>query len=243
MKTYKHLYEHICDFDNLYRAFRKARRGKRSRPAVAAFEFNLEDNLIGLQDELLGETYRPGPYTTFTIYEGKPRRISAAPFRDRVLHHALCNVIAPIWEARFIHDSYACRVNKGTHAALDRCTYFARRHPFVLQCDVVQFFPSVDHQILYDLLAGRIVDSRTLRLCRIIIDSGDGIHADTYRAQWFPGDDLLSPLRPKGLPTLAPRCAALAQCRCRQSDLSILGQRLFARTGQIRQAAPFGFAY
>jgi hypothetical protein len=208
MKTYKHLYERICAFGNLYDAFRKARKGKRSRPAVAAFEVDLEDNLITLQDELRSESYRPGPYTTFTIYENKPRRISAAPFRDRVVHHALCNVIEPIWEARFIHDSYACRVGKGTHAALDRCTYFARRYPYVLQCDVVQFFPSVDHQILLDLLARRIADPQALRLCRLIVESGAGIHADAYRMQWVPGDDpstssgqgLFAALRPRGLP-------------------------------------------
>jgi len=200
MKTYKHLYERICAFDNLYLAFRRARRGKRRQPAVAAFEFNLEDNLLALQDELMNETYRPGAYTHFTLYDGKPRRISAAPFRDRVAHHALCNVVEPIWEARFIHDSYACRKGKGTHAALDRCTQFARRYPYVLQCDAVQFFPSVDHQILLGLLARRIADPRTLRLCQLVIGSGAGIHEDTYRLVWFPGDDLLAALRPRGLP-------------------------------------------
>ena len=144
MKTFKNLYPRICAFENLELAFRKARRGKRRRANVAAFEGNLDLELLSLQDELLSGTYRPGGYRHFTLYEGKPRRISAAPFRDRVAHHALCNVIEPIWEARFIHDSYACRAGKGTHAALDRCTYFARRHPYVLQADIVQFFPLVD---------------------------------------------------------------------------------------------------
>jgi retron-type reverse transcriptase len=83
VKTYKHLYKRIYAFENLYTAFRKARRGKRSRPDVAAFEFNLELELPRLQEELANETYRPGPYRHFTIYERKPRRISAAPFRDR----------------------------------------------------------------------------------------------------------------------------------------------------------------
>jgi retron-type reverse transcriptase len=167
---------------------------------VAAFEANLEENLITLQEDLLAETYRPGRYTHFTIYDGKPRHISAAPFHDRVVHHALCNVLEPIWEARFIHDSYACRKGKGTHAALDRCTSFARRHPYVLQCDVVQFFPSVDHQILLDLIGRRVADPRAMRLCRMIIASGAGIHEAIYRMQWFPGDDLLAPLRERGLP-------------------------------------------
>ncbi|MFQ5614608.1 MAG: reverse transcriptase domain-containing protein [Anaerolineae bacterium] len=200
MKTYKNLYPRLCAFDNLFHAFRKARRGKRGRPDVAAFEHNLELELPRLQDELVAETYRPGRYRHFTIYEGKPRRISAAPFRDRVVHHALCNVIEPIWETRFIHDSYACRVGKGTHAALDRCTYFARRYRYVLQGDIVQFFPSVDHAILYQALARYIADSRTMRLIERIIASGRGIHAADYRMQWFPGDDLLAATRPRGLP-------------------------------------------
>jgi retron-type reverse transcriptase len=200
MKTYKHLFPQICDFDNLYNAFIQARRGKRRQPNVAAFEFDLEENLVTLQEELQQETYRPGQYTHFTLYEKKPRRISAAPFRDRVVHHALTRVIDPIWERRFIYDSYACRKRKGTHAALDRVTYFARRYPYVLQCDVVQFFPSIDHAILEKLLARRIADDKTIRLCRHIIASGRGIHNEAYQMQWFPGDDLLAAARPRGLP-------------------------------------------
>lgn len=198
MKTYKHLYPQLCAFENLYAAFLRARRGKRSRPDVAAFEDSLEVELPALQAELLDESCAPGPYRHFVIYEGKPRRISAAPFRDRVVHHALCNVIEPIWEARFIHDSYACRVGRGMHAALDRCTHFSRRYPYVLQCDVVQFFPNVDHEILRGLLARRIADEQVLRLCDRIIASGAGIHAP--EPYWFPGDDLLSVARPRGLP-------------------------------------------
>ncbi len=93
MKTYKNLYPRICAFENLERAFRQARRAKRHKPNVATFECNLELELVALQDELLAGGYRPGGYRHFTIYEGKPRRISAAPFRDRVVHHALCSAI------------------------------------------------------------------------------------------------------------------------------------------------------
>ena len=200
MKTFKHLYPRIYDFENLHLAFRKARRGKRSRPDVAAFEMNLELELPRLQDELASETYCPSPYRHFTLYEGKPRRISAAPFPDRVVHHALCNAIEPIWEARFIHDSYACRKGKGTHAALDRATHFARRYRYLLQGDVVQFFPSVDHAILFNMLARHVACPPTLRLIESIIASGTGIHDAAYEMQWFPGDDLLAAARPRGLP-------------------------------------------
>jgi RNA-directed DNA polymerase len=102
MKSYRHLYDQVCDWDNLYLAYRKARKGKRGRPPAAAFEFDLEANLVGLQRELIAKAYAPGAYSSFYIHEPKRRLISAAPFRDRVVHHALCNVIEPIFERSFI---------------------------------------------------------------------------------------------------------------------------------------------
>jgi len=113
------LYEEVCAWYNLYMAWLGAARGKRGREPAARFEYHLEDNLLQLQEELQGQTYRPGPYDSFYIHEPKRRLISAAPFRDRVVHHALCNVIGPPFERRFIADSYANRLGKGTHRALD----------------------------------------------------------------------------------------------------------------------------
>jgi RNA-directed DNA polymerase len=194
------LYAQVCDFENLYEAFRKARRGKRGRPPAADFEFNLEENLLRLGEELASKSYRPGPYVNFTIHEPKRRLVSAAPFRDRVVHHALCNVIDPIFERRFIFDSYANRVGKGTHRALDRCQAFARQLPYVLQCDVVQFFPSIDHVLLRGILAKAIADRDVLWLADRILESGEGVLDEEYEMRWFPGDDLLAPLRPRGLP-------------------------------------------
>ena len=103
---------------------------------------------MALQNDLLGQTYQPGPYHSLYIHEPKRRLISAAPFRDRVVHHALCQIIEPVFERLFIHDSYANRVGKGTHRAVDRAQAYARRYPYALQCDVVQFFPSIDHALL-----------------------------------------------------------------------------------------------
>lgn len=120
MRTHKHLYAQVCEWENLFWAYEKARRGKRGRSPAATFEFNLEANLVALLRELREKTYEPGPYHSFYIHEPKRRLISAAPFRDRVVHHALCNVIEPIFERSFIHDSYANRIGKGTHRALDR---------------------------------------------------------------------------------------------------------------------------
>ena len=125
MKTHKHLYLQITSFDNLYLAFKAARKGKRARPDIAEFEFNLEENLLKLQEELQEETYTPGKYHNFPIHDPKPRLISAAPFRDRVVHHALCRVIEPLFDRRFIYDTYACRKGKGTHAAIDRARHAA----------------------------------------------------------------------------------------------------------------------
>ena len=126
MKTYRHLYSRVTDFENLYWAYRKARKGKRGKTPAASFERVQEEELLRLQDELRTKTYYPGNYHSFYIHEPKRRLISAAPFRDRVVHHALCRVIEPLWERRFIHDSYANRVGKGTHRALDRAQKSSR---------------------------------------------------------------------------------------------------------------------
>lgn len=200
MKTHKHLYPHIIAFENLHAAFKKAARGKRARPDVAAFEFDLERQLLELQGALETQTYTPGPYYNFRIHDPKPRLISAAPFRDRVVHHALCRVIEPLFERRFIHDTYACRIGKGTHAALDRAQHFARRYPYVLQCDLQHFFPSMDHAILRAQLAHVIADSPTLALAGKILDSGAGIHREAETVGYFAGDDLFAANRPRGLP-------------------------------------------
>ena len=109
MKSHANLWPRVTSFENLYEAFRQARKGKRGRPDVAAFEFALESNLLGLQRELLGETYRPGSYRNFVVREPTERKISAAPFRDRVVHHALCRVIEPL-------------LRRSTGASRTRCT-------------------------------------------------------------------------------------------------------------------------
>jgi RNA-directed DNA polymerase len=194
------LYIRLTSFENLYRAYVAARRGKRNRAEVAAFTFHLEDELFTLQDELRAFAYTPGAYRSFVVHEPKRRLISAAPFRDRVMHHALVQVIEPLFERRFIFDSYANRVGRGTHAALDRFTYLARRFRYALPCDVREFFPSIDHAILRDQLARVIRDGETLWLCDRILESGAGVLAGEYTPAFFPGDDLLAACRPRGLP-------------------------------------------
>lgn len=205
------MYDQLCSWDNLLLAYQRASRGKRGHANVAAFEYRLEGHLLKLQTDLQTFTYRPGSYTNFYIHEPKKRLISAAPFHDRVVHHALCNLIEPIFERSFIFDSYANRVGKGTHRALDRAQQFARRYPYVLACDVRQFFPSIDHALLRAQLARRISDQDVLRLIDQILTGGAGISpgapplrgygvSEAYDLVYFPGDDLFAANRPRGLP-------------------------------------------
>lgn len=198
MKRYGNLWPQLVGFRNLLRAAQKAARGKRALANVARFHFDLEKELCRLQDELIGKTYVPGPYHTFFIHEPKKRLISAAPFRDRVVHHALCGVLEPIFERVFIADSYACRQGKGTHAAAKRFTHFARQFRYVLKCDVRKYFPSIDHEILKGQLGHTIKDRDVLWLVNRSID-----HANPQEVveEWFRGDDLFTPAqRRRGLP-------------------------------------------
>jgi retron-type reverse transcriptase len=201
VKSYANLWARVTAFENLYGAFRRARKGKRGRPDVAAFEYDLERNLFDLQRELLAGTYRPAGYRNFVIREPTLRKISAAPFRDRVVHHALCAVVEPLFDRVFLPHSFANRAGRGTHRALERCRSLVRTHPYVLKADVSKFFPSVDHEILFGLLARRIRCRPTRDLIRLILDSGAGLLADEYPITWFPGDTLFTPLeRARGLP-------------------------------------------
>ena len=200
MKTFRNLYPQIISSENLLRAWRNARRGKRYQPTVAAFEQHLDEELTTLQRELQDETYQPGGYRSFTIHEPKRRKISAAPFRDRLVHHALCQVIQPIYERKFIFDSYANRKGKGTHSALNRCTQWMRRYRYVMHCDVQEFFPAIDHTVLKGILNRTIVCESTRRLYHHIIDSGAGILTDQYTMRYFPGDDLFAAQLERGLP-------------------------------------------
>jgi len=192
------LFDRLTSFSNLLLAAQRAQRGKRVRPNVAAFWLNREQELVRLQESLQTRTYRPGPYRTFILHEKKPRLISAAPFRDRVVHHALCNIIEPIFDRSFLFDSYACRKGKGTHAAVERASTYTRRFRYVLKCDLEKYFPSIDHDILFAQVARRIHDAGVLWLVRTIID-GSNPQPDVVR--YHPGDDLFTPFeRRRGIP-------------------------------------------
>ena len=192
MKRYGHLFEQIVAFDNLHRAARRALLGKKNRLPVARFYFHLECALLRLEEELLSGTYVPQPYRSFPVFEPKPRQICAADIRDRVVHHAICNIIGPILERLSIADSYACWKDKGTHRAMHRAQHFSRRYRYYLKLDVRQFFASVDHRTLKEKLARKFKDEKLLTLLHRIIDhpipagtSGKGLPIGNLTSQYF----------------------------------------------------------
>ncbi len=188
MKTSEDIFEKICSFKNLHQAYLQARRAKRYRPNVLEFSYNLEKNLLELQKDLADLTYQPGPYREFIIHDSKKRQIKAPTFRDRVAHHALCNVIEPIFDRGFIYDSYACRKNKGTHKAVKRLESFIRSlsvqlkeknrrsNPplFCLKCDITKYFESINHKILFNLICRKVKSRKVLVLLDRIINSTPG---------------------------------------------------------------------
>lgn len=177
MKRHNNLFDRIVTFDNLELAYKKAVKGKRYRPDALRFHDKMEENLIQIQNELLWEMYEPKPYRTFIIYEPKQRTIYAAAFRDRVVHHAIMNVLEPIWEGLFIGNSYACRNGMGTHegvAKLDRMLQSAGPDAYCFKADVAKFFPSINHHILMAIIRRKIKCKKTLALLeKIIFANGD----------------------------------------------------------------------
>jgi RNA-directed DNA polymerase len=190
MKRMNHLYDQIYRFEHLYAAAKFARRGaSRFGDSLLRFCHELEHNLIVLADELKIQSYRPGPFYHFRIRDPKPRVISAAPFRDRVVHHALCALMQPRLEAYAIDDAYACRINKGQSAAMARCKEFMSRFAYVAKIDVHHFFETADHQVLNRQLRRLFKDQRLLGLAATLIEhggtNGQGLPIGNLTSQHF----------------------------------------------------------
>ena len=197
-RRHDNLFGKIADFGALIAAAKRAVRGKRRKPSAAAFMANLEPECLRLERELRDRTWRPGRYVEIEIFDPKHRMVSAAPFRDRVVHHALCAVVERIFERGFIDDSYANRIGKGTHRAVHRYERFRDRNAHVLRCDIFRYFPAIDHEILKRILRRRIACDDTLWLLDTIID---GSNAQEPVLIHYPGDDLFTPhVRRRGLP-------------------------------------------
>jgi RNA-directed DNA polymerase len=194
-KTHKYLWQQVASLSNLMQAANLAMRGKRSLAPAAGFFAEWELECVNLAEELENSSYRPGAYRYFKIYEPKERIVAAAPFRDRVVHHALVRVLEPLFEPRFLEDSFACRKGKGTHAGMRRALHFARRHPYALKCDLRRYFPSIDHGILTGEIARVVADARVMDLIgKILASHRDGVRR-VYGNELFDFTD-----HPRGLP-------------------------------------------
>ena len=197
-KRHDHLFGQIASFQALHAAAQRAVRGKRGKAGAAAFMARLEPECLRLERALLDGSYRTGRYVEIVVRDPKRRLVSAAPFRDRVVHHAVFSAIGPLFERGFIDDSFANRVGKGTHRAIARYEHFRDRYSHVLRCDIWRYFPAIDHAILKADLRRRIACSPTLALCDTLID-GSNPHDEVLHH--FPGDDLFTPIqRRRGLP-------------------------------------------
>lgn len=191
-------YEVMYDFEKLYVAYKKCRRGKLHKTEVIQFELDLSQELVRLKEELEAKTYRLGKYYHFTIYDPKKREIQALPFRDRIVQHNLCdNILEPLLERHLIYDNSACRKGKGTHFAMDRLTGFFREYykkygtdGYILKCDIRRYFDSIDHKVLKTKLMRIIKDKDIFHLLECIIDSyettqGKGLPMGNQTSQWF----------------------------------------------------------
>src|SRR3989344_7483358 len=165
MKRYGNLFEKLCSYENLELAFERAKKGKTFKPYVMEFESNLKSNLLQLRQDLLFHSYSPEPLKTFIIREPKTRKISKSAFRDRIVHHALINIIEPIFDKTFIYDSYANRKGKGTLKAIERFDYFKRKiyknlasEGFCFKADIKHYFEEVNHKILIKITKRKIKD-------------------------------------------------------------------------------------
>jgi RNA-directed DNA polymerase len=189
MKRQGNLFQKIITFDNLIKAAYRASRGKKSKRIVRWFYFYYEYQLLRLKRELTSKTYIPHALRHFLIRDPKLRLISAPAFRDRVLHHAVCNIIEPILEKGYIYHSYACRVGKGTHRAIKQTQNDCQKYDYYLKCDIKKYFQGIDHDVLKKLLDNKFKDPQLKWLLDTIIDSsndtGKGIPIGSLTSQHF----------------------------------------------------------
>ncbi|MCD4760112.1 reverse transcriptase/maturase family protein [archaeon] len=208
MKAYRNLYQRICSYKNLELAFKKAKKNKGNLPYVIEFEVNLKENLLQLQKELKSLTYKPRKLKRFIIRDPKTRIIHSSNFRDRVIHHAIVNILEPIYEKIFVYDSYASRINKGSHKAVERFEEFKRKvsennllvrvaktrnqiKGYVLKADIKKYFDSVDHTVLLDIISRNIKDNKVIWLIKQILDNfdakikGKGVPLGNLTSQFF----------------------------------------------------------
>jgi len=189
MKTFKNLAPKVSEWSHLLGAYKKALRGSGHTKESRYFQFYLEQQLLALQEEIRSQSYQPSPFRYFQIFEPKKRLISVAPFRDRVVHHAVIMMLDPLLDPTFIYHSYATRVNKGTHAAIAQAQSFVRSFPFFYKADISKYFEHIDQHVLLAMLGRKIGDRIFLSLIEKIIRNGGlkgkGLPIGNLTSQFF----------------------------------------------------------
>lgn len=204
MKRFIHSYNNITTVEKLLQAWQEFLRDKKDRQDVLVFQEKLMDNVLGLLNDLKNKTYIHDGYVAFNISDPKPRQIHKATVRDRLLHHLIYRELYSFFDSKFIYDSYSCRVNKGTHKAINRFRTFHRKVSknntktcWVLKCDIKKFFANIDHKTLKTILSKGIFDRDILWLFSQVIDSfktQKHISAIAYICKGLPLGNLTSQL-------------------------------------------------
>lgn len=188
MKRKGNFYNQIYSFDNLYKSYLKVRKGKRYKKEMLEFSFFLEENLSKIKEDLKSETYEHGGYKKFIVKDSKKREIKAPRVRDRLVHHALCNLIYPVFDNTFYHYSYACRKGKGNHMAIDDLKRKLKNKGdfFCLKVDISKYFDSVNRCFLFEIIKSKIKDKKALKLIEKVIKSNEkGIPIGNLTSQLF----------------------------------------------------------
>lgn len=189
MKRYNNLFEKIVSIDNLYLADKKARKNKSNRNDIKEFDKYKDNLLVRLQSTLINQTYTTSKYDTFIIREPKERLIFKLPYYpDRIVHHAIMNILEPIWRSVFITNTYSCIKKRGIHKALydiQSALKDKQNTVYCLKLDVRKFYPSIDHEILKQIVRKKIKDNKLLALLDGIIDSVEGVPIGNYLSQFF----------------------------------------------------------
>ncbi len=188
MRRVNHLFPQLTAFSNLYQAWLKARKGTGWTSETTRFSFNLERELLMIQQQLRDFSYQPGKFRYFSIRDPKPRRIAVAPFNDRVVHHALVQILMPVFEPTFIYHSYATRTGKGTHKSIIQAQQFIRQYSWYYKFDIKHFFETVNHDVMLALIARKVKDKAVLQLCEKIIRNApddSGLPIGNLTSQFF----------------------------------------------------------
>lgn len=190
MKRYKDLFDKICSMDNLILADKKARKGKKARYGINLFDKHREENLNKLHNDLINGTFKTSEYSVFTIYEPKERLIFRLPYYpDRIVHHAIMNVLEPIWLSVFTSDTYSCIKNRGIHLCARKLKYALKKDKdntyYCLKMDIRKYYPSIDHDIMKEIILKKIKDKRLINLLNGIVDSAPGLPIGNYLSQYL----------------------------------------------------------